>query len=139
MSYVREPKELSAGVFWVKPADELLFFEIPCNADGAPNVGVSSYVFASKNGKTFNHKRLWDTLGKKDTGNHSYRYYPRGRVEIRNSVAVIFLNPNIHRDEIVDNIKLRFGLTRVNGIQEVKVISDGSEHYTCYLDDDTIE
>jgi hypothetical protein len=136
---VREPQELSSGLFWVKGDNDILFFDIPCDLDGVPLYGIGAHNYVSKSGRSFNHERLWAELGKNDTEGHSYSYYPRGRVEINGGNALIFLNPNIHTENIVNTIVRMFGLNKANGISRVRVIDDGSVHYQCYLDDENIE
>ncbi len=59
---------------------------------------------------------------------NDYNYYPRGRVEISNDRAIIYLNPNINKEQIINDIKYKFGVTSDN-ISKIRVISDNSSHY----------
>lgn len=125
---LNEDSELYKGIFWIRDIDNPtneLFFQIPTD-----EYGNSSSIFNSKKGDTYNHERTWKELYEKKP----FDYYPRGRVEIRNGVARIFLNPNLNTEEIIDLIKREFNLTSRNGIKNIKVFPDYSEHYRCYLD-----
>jgi hypothetical protein len=114
----------------------LLVFEITCDINGNPK--NTSIELNSKSGTTYNHKKTWENKVKNDNKHRPYNkkdydYYPRGRVQISNNRADIYLNPNINQPGIVNKIKLNFGLSNEN-ISEVSVISDGSFHYQCFLD-----
>lgn len=125
---LNEDSELYRGIFWIKDVDNPtneLFFKIPTN-----EYGNSDGNYNSKNGNTYNHKLTWKDLHH----NKPFNYYPRGRVEIRNGVARIFINPNLNTTEIINLIKKEFNLNIHNGIKSVKVFIDNSEHYKCYLD-----
>ena len=87
----------------------------------------------AKSGDTYNHKKYWESLDKPLTNGKPYNYYPRGRVEIRNNKAIIYLNPNIAEDDIIAWIKKEFGLDQIH-LNKIEVKVDGSEHYKCYLD-----
>ena len=112
-------------------------FDIPCDPDGNPK-NTHSVKLNSKSGNTYNHKKLWEEEIKSNP-NHKpynkkdYNYYPRGRVEISNNKATIYLNPNINKENIISKIKREFGLSTYN-IQEVRVVIDGSAHYQCFID-----
>ena len=137
MQQVNEDTQLYKGIFWITDLDNIsnnkLYFQIPCDLDGNPlnnNLDLNS-----KNHDTYNHERTWKQLSSKETHNKPYNYYPRGRVEITgHGHAAIYLNPNINTTEVIDWIKRVFNLNIYNNISKVKVISDGSEHYKCYLD-----
>lgn len=106
------------GVFWVIDGQLKAY---PFN-DGA-TAGVA------KSGNTFNHKQLWKDLS---LGNQPYNYHPRGRVDIANNgKAVIYLNPSINTESVVDQVKTAFGILGEN----FQVKPDYSEHYKCHLDD----
>lgn len=68
------------------------------------------------------------------TQGKQYNYFPRGRVEIQNSKATIYLNPVINNEEVQKFLIDEFHLTKSNGINKIIFHSDGSEHYKCYLD-----
>lgn len=135
---LNESNELYKGVFWIKDINDLyassnLMFQIPCNADGDSDLIVSNG--ASKTGNTYNHERLWKTLSKELTDSKPFNYYPRGRVEIRNGVADIFVNPNLFTEEVKKFLISEYHLNPQNGIKKIRFHADSSEHYKCYLDD----
>ena len=120
---------LYKGVFWITEAQsEQYFFRIPCNSMG-DITGATEYPLCSKNGNNYNHKILWSLLSKSFTGNKPFDYFPRGRVEIRNAKATVYLNPDINTDELQSCIISIFGLLKENGIKTVRFVSDGSSHY----------
>ena len=69
------------GIFWWID-DRLICRKVLCDKDGLP---LETTEFTSKNGDNFNHKAEWERLPKKITGGKAYNYYPRGRVEIKQS------------------------------------------------------
>jgi len=134
-----EGEELSSGIFWIISDNNdlskriLLIFAIPCDTDGTPK-NTHTVELNSKSGNSYNHKKIWESeIHNKDFGKKKYNYYPRGRVEISNNKAVIYLNPHINKPVFIDEIKKGFGLSASN-ISEVRVKADGSKHYQCFLD-----
>ena len=136
-------KQLSKGIFWIVSENydlsdwRLIFFDIPCDLNGNSE-GIPSIKPNSKSGLTYNHKHIWEETIKKNStyspyNKKEYDYYPRGRVEISNNKATIYLNPHINSEDIINNIKSKFGLSFYN-ISEVNVNVDGSSHYKCFLD-----
>lgn len=120
---------LYKGVFWItKERDERYLFRIPCDTQGNI-VGSSDYPLCSKDGTNYNHKLLWEMLPKSLTANKPFDYYPRGRVEIRNEKAIVYLNPDINTAATQQFIVSQFGLVESNGITSVRFVSDGSRHY----------
>ena len=80
------------------------------------------------------HKEEWELMRKKgspDTkGVQKYNTFPRGRVEIENFSARIFLHPDLKVPEIQEVILREFGLSQeIQGLKEIRFISDYSEHY----------
>lgn len=132
---ILESRELSKGIFWVKDCDSIkdtgIFLDIPCNTEGIP---YDDSDLNAKTGTTYNHERTWQLLDSDITDGKSYNYYPRGRVEISNGNAIIFANPNIANQQLIDWCVDKFKLTKANGIKKVRLIADGSDHYKCYLD-----
>jgi len=116
---------------------KLLVFDIPCDTDG--NVcGTPKVELNANSGLTYNHKRLWASEIKNNSAHKPYNkrdfgYYPRGRVDIGNNRATIYLNPNISKTSIVEDIKQRFGLSK-HKIGNVRVAVDGSVYYQCFMD-----
>ena len=72
-------------------------------------------------------------LVKKNYNNVCYDYYPRGRVEISRGIVTVYHSPHIPQDELKQWLIDKFNLTTHNGIKKIKMIADGSEHYS-YLD-----
>ena len=134
--------QLCSGVFWIISANgdfqeyKLLAFEIPCDIYGNV-IGTPEIALNAKSGNTYNHKKLWETEiqnnpAHKPYNKHPYNYYPRGRVDISNNRATIYLNPYINKDIIISEIQRKFGLDTLN-ISKVRVVVDNSEHYKCYI------
>jgi hypothetical protein len=143
VEYLTEAKELSSGIFWVITDDrkinsyKFLYFNIPCDVDGSPT-GTHEIAINSKNGTTYNHKNTWEDEVKNNSKHRPYNkkdydYYPRGRIQITNKRADIYINPNINRPKIIDDIKKEFGLSSYN-IQNIRVMADNSNHYQCWID-----
>ena len=75
--------------------------------------------------------RAWARLPKDVTQGKAFDYYPRGRVELRQGRAYLFLSPLLYREEVVLQVKDAFGLDQL----PVLLKADGSRHYRCYLDE----
>jgi hypothetical protein len=138
MRILKEDIELNKGIFWIKNLDNIdsnknLCFTIPSDINGNTLIDIDGN-YISKNGETFNHEKTWSQLPKDITEGKPFNYFPRGRVEINNGKAIIYLNPNINDEEVKEFIINEFNLYPHNGIKSVRMISDGSEHYKCYLD-----
>lgn len=129
--------ELYKGIFWISEVDdwdaEQMIFRIPITPAGEV-IEPEKLDLNSKNVDNYNHRLLWKSLQTRFTHNKPYNYYPRGRVEIKRGKAVIYANPNICCEELVNLLTKRFGLIEENGIVEVRLKLDGSDHYKCYLD-----
>ena len=128
---------MNKGIFWIVDRDNLdnngnYLFRILCSASG-DILEVLSGEGISKNGKNYNHKKIWDSLSKDYTLGKPFDYFPRGRVEIANNKVRVYLNPIINIDEIQEYIKKEFGLDSKE-IKKIDFISDGSNHYICHLD-----
>ena len=120
---------LFKGIFWITyNMQEKYVFRIPCDTAGNI-IGRTEYPLNSKDGTNYNHKLLWSVLPKTLTGGRPFDYFPRGRVEIRNAKAIVYLNPDINTENIQNFIIEEFGLSVTNGIKSVRFVSDGSNHY----------
>ena len=126
-------KELARGIFWViaETEDELVASNIfpivkYCDIDG---VASDTSGFTSNDGLTYNHEQTWKRLDKSITHNKPFNYYPRGRIEISNGKATIWMNGNILH--LADDIKRIYGLSSIGN---VIVKEDGSSHYKCHFD-----
>lgn len=129
--------ELCKGIFWITDIANLnseeLIFRIPVTPEGEI-IEPEKLDLNSKNEDNYNHRLHWASLPPKMTHNKAFDYYPRGRVEIRNKKAIIYLNPNIATDQVKGFIIEKFGLISENGIKRVTMHPDGSNHYKCHLD-----
>jgi len=126
------------GIFWFVYEDESeinknseFCFKIPSDVNGYPI--ENDLDLNAKSGLTYNHQKYWnENLGK--PFNKSFNYYGRGRVEISNGTAKIYINGNFVDDMYIDFLKNEFNLSIKTGVKQVKVIVDGSDHYKCHLD-----
>jgi len=138
MATLFEDSQLYKGIFWITDLEDIganqLYFQIPVDAYGNIDLEFDRMCLNSKNADNYNHKNVWGELSSKETHNKPFDYYPRGRVEIANAKATIYLNSHICTTEVIDFIKRKFNLTDHNGIKKVSVVVDGSDHYQCYLD-----
>lgn len=121
------------GIFWCTNFDtecpELITVSVACDKSGDPK---ESARFSSKSGNNFNHRLEWEHLDRSITAGRPFNYYPRGRIEIKNGKATVFLNPVINKECIVSKVMDEFGL--IDGeLKRINIKSDGSNHYqfTC--------
>ena len=123
--------KLQRGVFWVTDIEnaEMIIVSAACDSNGNFTEEISQ-EYLSEKGNEFNHRRVWESLH----NSHDFDFYPRGRVQIRNRKAVIFCSPHLCNDLILQKVKQLFGLDISNGITNVRMIADGSEHYKSYPD-----
>lgn len=136
MRILKENRDLSKGIFWVKDIDDIensiLCFSVDCDKNGEV---LSTNSLTSKSGISFNHKVTWSMLPSSITENKPFNYFPRGRVEIAHGKATVYCSKHIAFDELIDVCKEEFNLTFANGISKVRLVIDGSNHYKCYLDE----
>ena len=123
--------KLYKGVFWLRPEGYGEFTVISKKARCLPSGEVieNTVEFSSKSGENFNHKAEWAKLPQSVTQGHAYNYYPRGRVEIKNGIARLYMNPDINVNDIRVLVLRDFGISKENRLSEIKFISDGSEDY----------
>ena len=134
---LNEDAQLYKGAFWIVDQNNVeknakYCFAIPSDCYG--NIEANDLELNAKSGTTYNHEKLWRSLPRSLTLGKAFNYFPRGRVEIQNAKATIYLNPQINTEEIQQFIIGEFNLYRYNGINKVIFHSDGSEHYKCFLD-----
>jgi len=139
---ISERQRLSFGVFWIISDNEdldsykLLYFNVHCDRYGNP-LEEPIIALNSKSGMTYNHKAIWDSQVKNSSEHRpynkkEYNYYPRGRVEVSNNKATVYLSPVITLPHILAELKAEFGLSEEN-IFKVKVVADNSAHYACFI------
>ena len=121
---------MKKGIFWVTDPNsekpQLITVSVECSASGYSDLPVS---YSSKSGDNFNHKIEWQRLDRIVTNGLPYNYYPRGRVEIKNGKASIYINPDINKENVIEEIIASFDLKRPNELRSVTIKSDGSKHY----------
>lgn len=121
------------GIFWCANFDtecpELITVSAACDKNGDSKEPVR---FSSKSGNNFNHRPEWERLDRSITVGRPFNYYPRGRVEIKNGKATVFLNPVINKECVVRRIMDAFELM-TGELNCINIKSDGSSHYrfTC--------
>ena len=124
---------MRTGLFWCANFDtecpELITVSAACDKNGDSKEPVR---FSSKSGNNFNHRLEWERLDRSITAGRPFNYYPRGRVEIKNGKATVFLNPVINKECVVLRIMDAFELM-TGELNCINIKSDGSSHYrfTC--------
>lgn len=121
---------LYRGLFWWT-GEKLITVKVHCVQTGYRGYSVPYF---GKREELGSHKEEWEIL--KKSGNPDvkgilrYNTFPRGRVEIENFNARVFLHPELNTPEIRKKIRNEFGLSReIHGLKEIKFITDNSEHY----------
>ena len=131
------------GIFWYSPTKKkLIVKKAKCNSDG---VALEHVEYSSKSMSNFNHKAEWSKLPKSVTNGQPYNYYPRGRVEIKNNKAKVYLNPVLictipaQKKAFcpISLIEKEFGL----GLKTIRadIIPDNSKHYSYLIEYPQIE
>ena len=122
---------MKKGIFWCRnhrsDNPELIVITADCDQNG--KTLQSGVTFSSKSGDNFNHKAEWERMDRRITEGNPFDYWPRGRVEIRNGKAAVYLNPELNREAIVEKVMQVFELQNSETIRSVRIISDGSSHY----------
>ena len=135
----RRKSILYKGIFWIQDTE---YFDNNCNIirartniDGSIlEEGYCGLELTSRAGDNFNHEKSWNELHEWTTRNKPFDYYPRGRVEIRHGKAIIYANPNICGEKLIEWCKEKFNLFESNGITDIRCKPDHSEHYKCWMD-----
>jgi hypothetical protein len=137
MIQLKESKSLSKGIFWMICGEDiqdcsLISIPMCCDRSGVPD-REQSIEMNSKDGTSLTHKNTWSLVVQKNRflRGYSWNYFPRGRVEIVNNVARVFLNSNILRwDNAKTEIIKGFYLYDI----DTRFIVDNSSHYSSFLD-----
>ena len=119
----RPARELRKGVFWYI---EVWLVTVSAACDVCGN-SAEDVAFSSKSGENFNHKGEWEKLPKSVTGGRAYNHFPRGRVEIKNGRADIWLTPDLNCENVLNAVRREFGLERDD--IKIAVRPDNSRHY----------
>lgn len=126
---------LGKGLFWLVQNDEekfeLFCVKILCYRDGESLEKIETGECESEK---LNHERAWAQIDKQITKGKPYNFYPRGRVQIKKGKATVYLNPVLNDTRILDKIFRSFGLTRENGIVDIRIKNDNSWHYRYLCD-----
>ena len=114
---------LYKGIFWYVPDEKrLITVKAACDTDG----------IATEARTGIHHEEVWETLADSATTGKPFDYYPRGKVEIVNKQAVIYLPPALDRFDIHDLLLREFGLAG-QPVVLCKVVADDT--YGSYLAD----
>ena len=113
---------MKKGLFWFVNS-ELITKSVECNIEGK---ALKSTEYTSKSGENFNHKIEWGNFRKEITKGKAYNCFPRGRVEINKGRIVIFLNPYINNEVVINKVVEEFEL---QNIENIRIVADGSRHY----------
>ena len=112
-------RPLCFGIFWIitDSSDledyKLIRYSVISDVYGKA-IETPSIPLNSKNGTSYNHKAIWNNHVKSDTSHKpynrkSYNHYPRGRVEIANNKAIVYLNPVLCQPNLLDKSSWRLG------------------------------
>lgn len=121
---------LYKGLFWWD-GQQLITVKVHVCQTGKPSYSVR---FFGKRDHLGSHKEEWELLRKSKNpavkGHPHYNEFPRGRVEIENFKARIFLHPDLNTPEIRKIICREFGLSKgLQSLEEIRFINDLSFHY----------
>ena len=104
------------GLFW-------LICSISCDGDVVLDKLISAAVEITQ--ATPVHKEIWDSC--KHGIRRPWNYYPRGRVEIRHSKAIVYANSLCYEvSDFPEKIRTAFHL----GMMPLELKTDNSPHYT---------
>lgn len=121
---------MKKGIFWCMDFDtnhpKLIIAAVACDRNGLTNEAAA---FSAKSGENFNHKAEWSKPDKRITREKPFNNYLRGRVEIKNGKAAIFLNPDLPSEPVIRQIFDAFEIAANNGLKSIRVQRDGSWHY----------
>ena len=110
---------MQKGLFWLVDG-VLVCVKAACDASGK---AAQPCDFSSKSGENFNHRIEWAKFPRSVTHGAPFDFYPRGRVEIKNGAAAVWLHPSLAGEE--KRIREEFGLSGI----PVRFRPDHSAHY----------
>ena len=121
---------LYRGLFWWN-GDKLITVKVHCVQTGDRAYSVPYF---GKRETLGSHQEEWDILKSRLNpdvkGVPRYNTFPRGRVEIENFKARVFLHPDLNTPIIRKKILNEFGLSQgIQNLEEIRFITDYSEHY----------
>lgn len=110
------------GVFWIKEKSEVVAAIIPCFPSG---VVPSRYNWIesaiTRKGDSYTFRGAWRMIDDSITERHSFSYYPRGLVNIKDGRATIYCVPSIFDDTHIEAVKKAFSLNPYCGIIDIVV------------------
>ena len=116
------------GLFWLADSDILITYKILCDTEGIPK--AQDLPYNSRRGDSFTHKATWEEASRsqpREIRSKTWNHFPRGRVEIRMSVATVYHNPALSSPQFEQRIMEEFELT--DAALAVRFIPDHSKHY----------
>lgn len=121
---------LYKGLFWWTGTD-LITVKVHCCPTGTPAYSVH---FFGKESSLGPHRYEWDRLRQagdpRIKGIDHYNDIPRGRVEIKDFKATVFMHPELTRPDILSRVLNEFGLCRsLQSLDDIRIVSDLSDHY----------
>ena len=121
---------LYRGLFWWN-GNNLITVKVHCIQTGKAAYSVRAF---GKRDVLGSHMEEWQLLREQGSpavkGHARYDDFPRGRVEISNFTARVFLHPLLQQAEIRRRIIMEFGLSEeIQGLTDIRFITDYSEHY----------
>ena len=105
---------MKKGLFWYLPGQNGIWRLLTVRDDADAEI-------------TRNHRREWALFTKKVTNKMRFDDFPRGRVELRNGRATVFLHPVLCTPSVQREIIAAFDLTGA----AVRFVADESAHYQC--------
>lgn len=82
--------------------------------------------------KFWSHKDIWEKKYETEYNGVGYKYYPRGRIVVKNGKAWMNMHSDIYLPQIVDAVTSEFQISKLEHIPSFKNGADGS-HYDYQL------
>lgn len=122
------------GAFWIiaDSVDDILCdnYQLVGNKILCSYEGKLDRTRETRNDET--HESVWNQF-KSKFNNVSYRYYPRGRVEVYKGKAYININSILNNPRIIDKIRKEYGIENLDYHIGLNDIDQGS-HYDFELE-----